>query len=234
MAHRHTKQKPKSVGVVGDGDDVELLEDFEAVFAIAITDKEAESILTLGEAHEIICSKIPKNHEEQVKCLSAMAYYRLNRAIKAHGKIQPLERLELRAGTSPKVFQKHLENNSNLSLEFLTRISSWVVALFLLQFVTWIAATIVFSGMLSIIAGFLTFSFTHALWRIAEHRDRHVWAFDGTIADLSRRAAEVNFGKLVSLGGKWNETEVWRTMTSVIQSHTGFPQDQMTPKMQFI
>ena len=112
--------RPKSVGIVGDGDDVDVIEDFEATFEIIISDAEAESIVTLGEAYELICSKLPTNQKQQKKCLTAMAYYRLNRALCDYGKMRATTRIEVPESQSPKSFQKQLEERSNLRLDFLT------------------------------------------------------------------------------------------------------------------
>ena len=135
---------------------------------------------------------------------------------------------------TPKSFQKQLEERSDLRLDFLTRSSSWVVALAFLQFVTWIGGPILFSGLSAFVATAIIFAASHALWRIAERSDNRVWNFDGTIGDLSRRASEENIGKLVLLGGKWKDADIWRSMTSIINSFTGYPCHEMTPETVFI
>lgn len=110
MLNRNSQ--PKSVGVVGDGDDVAILVAIEDVFKIAIMDEDAESIRTLEDAHSVICSKLPDDETEQTKCLTAMAYYRLNRAMQNHGKAWPSERAEAPEGISPREFQQQLEEGS--------------------------------------------------------------------------------------------------------------------------
>lgn len=163
-----------------------------------------------------------------------MAYYRLNRALHDQGKIPPAVRIEVPSDMTPKGFQKQLEERSNLRLDFLTRPSSWVVALTFLQFVTWIAGPILFSGISAFVATAIIFAVSHALWRIAERSDNRVWSFDGTIGDLSRRASEANIGKLVLLGGKWKDADIWWSMTSIIHDFTGYPCHKMTPETVFI
>ena len=46
-----------NIGMVGDGDEVELLEDIERAFSVRFTDDEAEAIVTLGDLHEAIMTK---------------------------------------------------------------------------------------------------------------------------------------------------------------------------------
>lgn len=234
MVEKNANWKPNSVGLVGDGDDVELIECFEEVFEITFSNEEAESITTLGEAYEIICSKLPTSTEKRNRCLTAMAYYRLNRSLRDQGKIPPAVRIEVPSDMTPKSFQKQLEERSNLRLNFLTRASSWVVVLTFLQFVTWVAGPILFSGLSAFVATATIFAVSHALWRIAERSDNRVWSFDGTIGDLSRRASEENIGKLVLLGGKWKDADIWRSMTSIISDFTGYPCHKMTPETVFI
>jgi len=234
MYHLNKHKEPDSVGLAGDGDDVDMIEDFEAAFQITFSDEDAERIVTLGDAFEVICSKLPSDPKQQSKCLTAMAYYRLNRALCEHGKINLTTRVEVPRGQSPKSFQKQLEQRTDLKLDFLTETSLWVFILSLLQLVTWIAAPIFLSGFSALLVGILLAAITHALWRFADRCDNRVWLFDGTLVDLSRQASETNIGKLVSLGGKWTESDVWKIMASIIHQATGLPADNMTPEMKFI
>lgn len=233
MVEASASEKPNSVGLVGDGDDVEIIEFFEDVFEITFSSEEAQSITTLSEAYELICSKLPTPTEKRNVCLKAMAYYRLNRAMRDQGKTPLSVRLEVPSDMTPKSFQKQLEERSNLRLDFLTRASPWVVALSYFQFVTWIAGPILFSGLSAFVATVMIFAVSFALWRVAEWSDHRVWIFDGTIGDLSRRASEENIGKLIVQGGKWKDADVWQSMTLVISNCTGYPSRKMTPETVF-
>lgn len=227
-------KQPKSVGVVGDGDDVTIIEAFEDVFKVAIMDEEAESIRTLEDAHSVICSKLPKDENEQMKCLTAMAYYRLNRTMLDHGKTKPSKRVEVPKAISPQEFQQQLEKGSGLQLPFLTTSSTWVNAIGWSILATWIAGPVLFSGFYAIAVGLITLVLNFAIWRFATSIDQQVWIFKGTLADLSRRASEENIGHLVSEGGKWKAADVWTAMTKIISDETGFPAERMRPAMTFI
>ncbi|MEM9342503.1 MAG: hypothetical protein AAGA87_05615 [Pseudomonadota bacterium] len=226
--------EPKSVGVVGDGDDVAIIEAIEDVFQVAIMDEEAKCIRTLGDAHSVICSKLPNDENEQTKCLTAMAYYRLNRAMKHHGKAKPSKRLGAPEATNPREFQKQLEEGSGLQLPFLTTSSTWVTIIGWSILATWIAGPVLFSGFYAIAVGILILFFNIAIWRFATRIDQRVWIFKGTLADLSRQASEENIGQLVSEGGKWNGADVWTAMTKIISDETGFPAKSMRLAMTFI
>lgn len=227
-------KKPKSVGVVGDGDDVTIIEAIEDVFKVAIMDEEAESIQTLEDAHSVICSKLPKDGNGQTKCLTAMAYYRLNRAMQAHAKTKPSKRVEAPEAINPREFQQQLEEGSGLQLPFLTTSSTWVNAIGWSILATWIAGPVLFSGFYAVAIGTLILVLNFAIWRFATSIDQRVWIYEGTLADLSRQASEENIGQLVSEGGRWKEADVWTAMTKIISDETGFPAERMQPTMTFI
>lgn len=234
MSIKNETQDLKSVGIVGDGDDVELIEAFESTFKISFSNEEAESMSTLGQAFEAICSKLPTTQSQQNKCLTAMAYYRLNRALCDDGKIDLGTRVKVPHGQSPKSFQKQLERRADLKLHFLTGTSTRTTILFFFQFVSWMVAPVMLSGSSAFLGAVVIAAGSHILWRFADSSDERVWVFNGTLGDLSRQASETNFGKLVSLGGTWKEPDVWKIMTSIIHDYTGFPPDNMTPEMKFI
>lgn len=231
MLNRNSQ--PKSVGVAGDGDDVAILETIEDVFKVTITDEEAESIRTLEDAHSVICSKLPNEENRQTKCLTAMAYYRLNRAMQGNAKAEPSKRVEAPEAINPREFQEQLEEGSRLKLPFLTTSSTWVNISGWSILGTWIAGPILFSGFYASTVGILLFVLNFAIWRFAASIDQRVWIFNGTLADLSRQAAGENIGQLVSEGGKWKGADIWAAMTKIISDETGVPADRMRPAMTF-
>ncbi|MEP3275870.1 MAG: acyl carrier protein [Stappiaceae bacterium] len=145
MFHVNKGPKPASLGLGGDGDELELLDEIETTFGITFSDEECERIFSLDDIYQIICSKLPKDPDNRGKCLTAMAYYRLNNALGSQGKILPATRVRLPHGWSAKHFQNQLEKKSGLNLEWLTTASPGVVTLAILQFITWIAAPIMLS-----------------------------------------------------------------------------------------
>ncbi len=224
----------EAVGLGGDGDEVELIEAFEAAFDISFSYAEAEEILTLGQAFEAICSKLPEASQQQKKCLTAMVYFRLNRALTSEGKLCPATRIEVPGSRSPKSFQAKLENSSRLNLDFLTGQKMSTVFLFCFQFVSWVAAPVLLSGNTALVAAVAIAGTSHLLWRNADRMDNSIWIFDGTLGELSQRAAETNFGHLVSSGATWSRSDVWKAMTSIIQDFTGFPVENMNSETKFI
>lgn len=228
------KQNTNSVGLWGDGDEIELIQYFETTFAISFSNEEAEQIYTLGDAYSLICSKLPKKSERTEKCLTAMAYYKVNRALCENGKLPTQSLVALPEGQTPKSFQNMLEERSGLKLPFLSRASLWVDILFFLQFITWIIAPIFWSGGQATLIGLCIAAASHTVWRVANNADNRVLTFHGTVEDLSRLASEQNIGTLISQGGTWKASDVWWIMTSLIQECTGYSARDMTPEMKFI
>ena len=65
---------------VDDEDSVAVVVAVERAFDIAIENKEAESILTVGEMFDLLLRKIAPG-DDTGKCASAMAFYRVRRAL---------------------------------------------------------------------------------------------------------------------------------------------------------
>jgi hypothetical protein len=73
-----------TLGLVGDLDDVELVELVERAFDITFSPREMEQILTVGEFYDLLLTKIPPNGADR-QCASAMAFYRLRSALRRLG-----------------------------------------------------------------------------------------------------------------------------------------------------
>ena len=69
-----------SLGLAGDLDDVELIQDIEAAFNIRLADDEISRCSTVGQLFELIEAHLPKMPSGQ-SCATAMCFYRLRRAL---------------------------------------------------------------------------------------------------------------------------------------------------------
>jgi hypothetical protein len=70
-----------TLDLVGDGDDLDVIQDVERTFGIKLTDAEAERLLTVGHLHDLIELKRPSAGGGTPACLSQVAFYRLRRGI---------------------------------------------------------------------------------------------------------------------------------------------------------
>ena len=70
-----------SLGLAGDLDDVELVEDIEQAFGVRLPDSELSKCQTVGDLFEMIVTRLPDNGVTANRCATAMCFYRLRRAI---------------------------------------------------------------------------------------------------------------------------------------------------------
>ena len=62
-----------SLGLVGDGDDLDLLADLEACFGFGMTDAEAQSSVTVGDVFTVLQRRFSATNADGGRCLTAMA-----------------------------------------------------------------------------------------------------------------------------------------------------------------
>ncbi len=67
-----------------DDDAVDLVRELERIFDVEVSEREVEFVLTVGGFHALLLSKIPPN-EADTRCASAMAFYRIRRALRRLG-----------------------------------------------------------------------------------------------------------------------------------------------------
>jgi hypothetical protein len=68
-----------SLGLSGDLDDVDLVEDIEAAFGLRFSDDEIERCSTVGHLFELVENKLPD--ASFGGCATAMTFYRLRRGL---------------------------------------------------------------------------------------------------------------------------------------------------------
>src|ERR1700734_2776145 len=75
---------PNTLGLDDDLDGVEVVQDLKRIFDIMVSRQEAARIFNVGEFHDLLLQKIPPD-EAGGKCASAMAFYRIRRALRCLG-----------------------------------------------------------------------------------------------------------------------------------------------------
>ncbi len=218
----------ETLGLVGDGDEIDLVEDIESAFGIMFSNEEAESCLTVGDAFDLIKGWFQTS--DGSRCVTAMAFYRVRRALGESGRnLRPESSLP--TGQSAKSLLNELAARSGL--RFPRRNLTWVGG----------------CGLLLILAGFF------ATVVLLDARPDYWWvgavAFclgvfavtvdpcvlpDGceTVGGLSRKVAALNFGKLVGDGARPTDRDVWAALVSVLADYTTAPASEIKPDMHFI
>ncbi len=108
----------KTLGLDDDWEPVDVVIAVEQAFEVKITDAEAKAIFHVGELYELLLQKLEGN-EDNWKCASAMAFYRLRRAM-VHllgiAKAPPSFDLSPLRSTYTRNLVKTLETSSKLRL----------------------------------------------------------------------------------------------------------------------
>jgi hypothetical protein len=96
---------------------IDLLEEVEATFGIAIADEEAERCCTLGDLNDILCAHLPDWDDQDGRCGSSMVFYRLRRSLSPHNKrgVTP-QTLLSDSGLQPSRLFKKLAEDTGLRL----------------------------------------------------------------------------------------------------------------------
>jgi hypothetical protein len=225
-----------TLNLVGDGDDVDVINDVERTFGIKLTDAEAEQTRTVGQLYDLIELKHPNAGSTTQACLSQAAFYRLRWALKTmgvEGEITPrtpisvLERIEP-PSMAPK--WRRVAQGSGLdlpSLETSFRMSErWPTpfrwpAFFVLGLLgcLWHAFGISLDNRLALLlAAALCFGcFGYERWLIFRTVPRRIL----TIGELAREAAGCSFAKLTTENKECAPADRWFALTAILRGITG-------------
>ncbi len=217
----------KSLGLAGDGDELDLIQDLEEVFAIKFTDAELEACRTAGDLNDIVWRHLSgRSGADNIRCMNAMAFYALRRALISVGtrrKIGLPDRLDSFAIT-PKDLASALQQQTGLKLAFVlgalgTAGEFMIVAgiVCLLLAMKW-HALLIGAGVLFLGA------------RILLKRDSGAYK-DGcvTVGDASVAIAADNFGRLAGKGARFDAGNVWRVLCAALSSHGECPAKEIGP-----
>ena len=213
-----------SLGLQGDFDDIDLIEDVEAAFGFRLSDCDLSHCRTVGDLFELVKARLPTSGLAG-NCAKAMTFYRLRRAI------QPRIAITLRPGTS-------LSALSDLRVQELLRIikedcglrppghfiSCWgCVALVAIPALP-VAAMALGLGWWSAILA--------ALLAISVFRKMPIRLPDTllTFGDLVRSVSSRNIGTLAAQGARLSVPEAWDVFRDVLSDHTILPKETIAPE----
>jgi hypothetical protein len=84
-----------SLGLSGDLDDVELVEDIEQAFGVHLPDRELSNCHTVGDLFDLVVARLPDHGATGDRCATAMCFYSLRRVVQ---RLEP--GVQLRPSTS--------------------------------------------------------------------------------------------------------------------------------------
>lgn len=216
-----------SLNLVGDGDELCLLDDLEQSFDIAFTQDDLKQVATVGDLYDVILRLLPGTAVgPRSLCRSASAFRRLRRSMRrmTTNDIRPSTPLrELIGRNGHRKFIEQLERESGLSLQALespdlvlwislstsaacmiwaydlpARIGVELLVGIALAAAASVAAAIVFLFPATVLFG--RWSSSNLLGDIV------------TVGDLATRAAHLNFARLGNNATQSHPRDVWRTL----------------------
>lgn len=225
---------PNTLGLDDDLDGVEVVRDLERIFDIKVSNEEAERILTVGEFHDLLLSKLQPNEADK-KCATAMTFYRIRSALRRLGygdRLTPASDMHLleRGRTKSNLMKLEVESGLRLPRTVSTR-SGRRAALF--GFL--VTLTIVFSiqpGFASAFVGVIIGLVV--VGAVFKYGDPGKLPADlNTLADLTKAAAAMNYGRLVKMGARHRDADIWDNLVEAL-SHYALPKPDITRETFFL
>ena len=208
---------------IDDGDDLlDLRRDLETAFAMRFTDGEAAGCETVGDLFQVIQSRFPP--DAGGKCMTAMAFYRLRRALSGIGSSTVWTtgmRLDALPGPSARSLYAELEERSGLKLPswrltMLGLAGAWAVAGGCVSLLVFVSS----NGWHGALLPFLACAGGAVLLRTDPGR----LPLEGqTLGALARQVACLNFGTLHAQGARPRERDIWGTLCAALSHYTVVP-----------
>jgi hypothetical protein len=226
---------PNTLNWSGDGEDWDAIRSLEAIFEISFSNRELEALTDVGSLHDLVQEKLFRAND-QGKCASAMAFYRLRQALAAHRpdvRITPGTALNVFRTPYTKRFFSRLEWQTGLKLggPAHTWIGWWGDAFVLLPLML----------VLPLLAIRLFVSFSSYIWLgpilMLPVGLVLLWLdpgrLTGTVGDLARKAARTNYGRLMKQGAKGRDTEVWELLVETLTMESRLKPGEVTRETVF-
>ncbi len=213
-----------SLGLAGDLDDVELIQDVEAAFGIRLADDKISRCSTVGHLFELIEACLPGMPSGQ-SCATAMCFYRLRRALQPYSAIALKPKTSIAALGAVPVRKLHQIIESECGLrpppQYITLwgclalllVVSLPFGIFAVGIPWWVALP---SAALGIV-----------LYRLAPIQ---LPGEVETFGDLVKIVASRSIGALAGRGARLGPKEAWQAFTDVLSDHTQLSKDEIGPE----
>lgn len=203
-----------SLGLGGDLDDVELVQDIEQAFGIRLPDDELSRCRTVGDLFQLVAARLPSRADAD-RCATAMCFYRLRRAVLTLApdvQLHPSKSIDVLQGIPVKSLYRSIEGVGGLRPPP-PYISAWggfslLLAVtapigLLLCGVPWWAA--VLAALLAITA-----------YRLSPLR---LPPQVKTVRDLVELVAARSVGTLADQGARLRSAEAWKALQTMCADH---------------
>jgi len=224
-----------TLGLDDDLDGVEVVIEIEKAFGVKIENREAEAILNVGQMYDLLLRKIPPNVADG-KCASAMAFYRLRRAIADVGnekKFLPNTDLSFLEKGRTKTSYKRLEKLTSLRLPAL-EVSPTAGVGCLLSVCAFVVIAVL--GLTHVInwPGWTMLMALGAGIAVLYVDPGRIPTECRTLSGLAEKAAALNYGKFIKLGASHREQDIWTNLARVLAERTNLPEGEITRETFFL
>jgi hypothetical protein len=219
----------KSLELIGDGDDLELIHDVEQVFGTWIQEGDWANCKTVGDIEAALLRNMQGHDLRQDRCMTALAFYDLRRNLGAtiDGSIS---KVELSPNTpltdlnhSPSHIAKTLKTTSSLRLRFDAGLLGSIAGASLLFSLPLFVAGGIFELPHLIIGAIGMFGGAFLLLRFDNGRFGPLQ----TIGDLARELARENFARFAGRGGRFTHDDVWQRLQAIAARVAEFPAEEI-------
>jgi hypothetical protein len=213
-----------SLGLAGDLDDVELIQDVEAAFGIRLLDEEISRCSTVGHLFNLVETRLPDVPRGQ-SCATAMCFYRLRRALQPHSAIDLKPKTSISALGAVSVRKLHhiIETECGLRPppQYITLwgclalllVAALPFGLFAFGLPWWVALPS---------AAFGVGLYWFAPIRLPDEVE--------TFGDLVRMVSSRSIGALAGQGARLGSKEAWQAFTDVLSDHTQLLKTEIWPE----
>lgn len=217
--------KPAAVlGLVGDGDDVDLLVSVEQAFGVTFGD-EVQDWHTVGDMHAAVLRLLPPT-DTAGRCATAMAFYRLRHELRrvsgVHAIVPATPLREAAGAVPPREFRTRFGHAGFQDHAGVTRVGCWGWAGWLLLA---ISALMPFVGL-------LPWTVLAILGAVLVVRDPLRFR-DAAVGQIAREVAARNARRLMDAGADRRPQAVWTALAAVVGMDTGVLAKAITPGTRF-
>lgn len=214
-----------TLGLVGDGDEVEALEAVEAIFDFRLDPAEVATMTTVGGLYDVVLRKI---RLQPGACATSMAFYRLRRALQPPGqpRLAPDSLLKPLVGGGARAFRQRLITETGLEIPDMagTFLTLAGYALFLVAF---------FAGGLAVFRSDLQTACFAAAGLVLSvllirFDPQTVPGEFKTLGLFAQHAATLNFSKMAKGGAQVTEQSVWDALVFALADHSELPREQIS------
>jgi hypothetical protein len=204
-----------SLGLAGDLDDVELIEDIEEAFGLRFSEDQLGYCRTVGDIFALIEASIPVAYASARHCGTAMCFYRIRRALQPRidTQLRPNTAMEALSGISVRELYQIIKNDCGF------RPPNPVISL-------WGCVALLLVGVLPLASVGLGATWWLAtawalpaigLYSVAPVRlPKNVISF----GDLVRIVAARNIGALAAEGARVRTKEAWNALKEIASDHS--------------